>query len=570
MPLYCDPGKRLYVTQFERGAELTHITELCAPKLYALPPFLISHMLAEFQRRQPLQWLGESTIHARDWLEGQVKKFVRRKLNVAFDIEETKLEAERLASISRREKTLPLIKRVISYVGLPMPKGNKKSTDATIANRCYEPKVWRRIIEVNNTRESENCLREVGFIERRSQLYCSDLALSWHRSKLRAQKSYLQSHQVVTPEGEQLNLWEVRERSVSNPALRRAELMTRMRGFEEVAKERGDVAEFVTLTCPSAFHSMLSSGGPNPEYAGFSVRESQAWLSKMWARSRSKFKRKSILVYGFRVAEPHHDGTPHWHMVLFCAPHQVEALRFVLRSHWLSEYAQERGGEAHRIEFKTIDPAQGSATGYISKYVAKNIDGFEVGEDFEANNGGSGDDGGSGSVVGGGEAEALAQAEKSSASVTSARVRAWASLHGIRQFQQVGGPTVTLYREFRRCRDAVNVVPIERARSAADAGEWGGYIGALGGLENCRSGFFSLWTKVTGKKNGYDEERGPQIKGIKCISGERIATHAKQWTIEKIPPSALGPVSITVRGASAVGEPSAWTNSRETSMYGPN
>jgi len=584
--IYVEKDRRIYATGFTRGRELTALPELCAPKLYTLPAFLIDHMLAEYERRQPLQWLGEATIDARAWLTATTDKFVRRKVNVAFDIEETELKAERMAYLSRREKTLPLIKRFADFAGLALPKGNRLSTPRTIANRCYVPKVWRRIIEVSNTRESENCLREVGFIERRSHLYCSDLALSWHRSKMRAQKAYLQNHSAVSTEGEQLNLWEVRERSVSNPALRRAELMTRMRGFEETARELGHVAEFVTLTCPSAFHSMLSAGGANPEYKGFSVRDGQRWLSKMWARSRSKFKRKSMLVYGFRVAEPHHDGTPHWHMVLFCPSHQVEALRLVLKSHWLSEYAHERGGEAHRIEFKTIDPALGSATGYISKYVAKNIDGFEVGRDYESIEAPS-------ELAAGGRTEAAEpqgnRERPSDATQTSARVRAWASLHGIRQFQQVGGPPVGIYRELRRVRTALSVARIESARSAADAGEFAKFIAALGGIAIGRARYLNIWTKQTEKKNGYDEARGPQIKGIVAASGERLRTREKLWTIERIqgeasggagqsfsqaarglaPLPSLGPVSITVRGASAIGEPSAWTNSQETSMYGP-
>src|SRR5271170_1835945 len=217
--------------------------------------------------------------------------------------------------------------------------------------------------------------------------------------------------------------------------------MTRMKGFEDIAKELGHVAEFVTLTTPSKFHSMLSDGTANPKYGGYSPREAQAWLAKMWARSRAKFKRKSILVYGFRIAEPHHDGTPHWHMVLFTLAHLVGDVRAVLTEHWLSDDGAERGALSHRIEFQAIDPAKGSATGYISKYVAKNIDGHEVGEDFEANNTGRGGySGGSASEIRGDEpgqanegSDSLTPASRD-AVTTAARVRAWASLHGIRQF----------------------------------------------------------------------------------------------------------------------------------------
>lgn len=553
--LYIEKDRRVYASAFQRSKSLTPLHEILVPKLDQFPHVVRSHILAEYERRAPLQWQGETQQHARDWLVQIVAKLSRRKLDVAFDVDETATLADRLAALSRREGSIENIKRFASYLGLDTPKGNKNSTPESLARRCFEPKTWRRIIERNHTRSAETCLREMGYVERRANLYCSGQALEWFHGKQRAQTRWLKSHRVVAADGEQLKLWDVQQASVSNPAIRRAELMTRMKGFEDIAKEMGHVAEFITLTAPSKFHSMLSSGGANPQFTRDSPRDAQAWLQKMWARSRAKFKRLSLIVYGFRIVEPHHDGTPHWHMVLFTMAHSVDALRTVLRSHWLSEYGDERGAASHRIEFKAIDPAQGSATGYISKYVAKNIDGHEVGEDFEANT-----ESADGLGTGLGERSDPLEAQKrSDASRTAARVRAWASLHGFRQFQQIGGPGITLYRECRRCRDPIDLAVIEAPRMQADMGNFAGYIRALGGIGE-RNGPLSLWTKVTGQTNQFDEPRRPQIKGIRC-GLFKVATHVRTWSIERVEvkgPDAvqaafselrsdLGPVSITVR-----------------------
>ena len=561
--LYVPPDRR-FALSWTPGPD-TPIPQRIAPRLNELPGFLREQLIQEFDRRQPLKWYGEPGPDAVDWLKAITRKLIRRKVAVAFDVEQTLDRAERLAVASRREKTYPLIERIAKFHSLAMPAGNKESTEQTRANRCYESKTWRRIIDRSQTREAEGMLREIGFVERRSMLYCSDLALEWWHGKQRAQLSYLKSHAVKSDAGEQLSLFEVRQASVSNPAIRRAELMTRMSGFEDIAKSRNHVADFWTLTAPSAYHSMLSSGGPNPAYEGFSVREAQAWLSKMWSRSRSKLARLSILVYGFRIAEPHHDGTPHWHLVLFCLASDRDTVRRVLREHWLSDRGSEPGANQHRTAVKAIDANKGSATGYISKYVAKNIDGFDVGEDFELYEGGVG------------PADAAGNPETKNAGVardatdTAARVRAWASLYGIRQFQQIGGPPVTLYRELRRCRDAVDVVGIERARVPADAGDWAGYVEAVGGIEAGRATVIRLWKERTGECNLYDEVKAPQIRGIESsviasADAGYVDTRLKAWHVVKIYPdsdllrSALGPVSITVRDGLSLADPHGWTN----------
>ncbi len=143
----------------------------------------------------------------------------------------------------------------------------------------------------------------------------------------------------------------------------------------------------------------------------------------------------------FRVAEPHHDGTPHWHLLLFLRPEEVEFATAVFRKHALKEDGYEPGAQ-HRFTVTPIDEKFGSATGYIAKYISKNIDGYGMDGELDDESG---------------------QPVKEMAK----RVRAWASRWNIRQFQQIGGAPVTTWRELRRLgnRELVLHPEIEEARS---------------------------------------------------------------------------------------------------------
>jgi hypothetical protein len=477
----------------------------------------------------------------------------------AFDEQKIRDFAENHARLCGRLPTLEERESFATYAGVEPPQGRAVTKQGALA-RLADPLWWRRQVRKVWTRSSEDGERAIGMVRKGRAPYASDDAVQRRAAQKRRMREWLTNHQAVSDDGATIALEALADGSLANPALRRGELMARSRGFEEIARALGHEAIFVTLTTPSRFHAQLAASGENPNHDGSSVRDGQAWLTKTWARARAKLARAGILTYGFRVAEPHHDGTPHWHFLLFARPDGldrggVSALLAVLLRYALKDSGDEPGAREKRCVAERVDTAKGCPTGYLSKYISKNVDGAGAIKNERSDE----DDSRPINTERGGTVE---------------RVEAWASTHGIRQFAQIGGPTVSLYREARRLRHRVDDPDIEGARILADSGRCGGFITWIGGIACGRRTNLRLERIERGKLNRYGEARPSEIIGLRWASAVAI-TRPCQWRIERKPCSsaslfsALGPVAITVRGASGYNEPAGWTNPQETSQAGP-
>lgn len=352
-----------------------------------------------------------------------------------------------------------MLARAVARAGIRTPEGGTV-TDAGAVARMTDAQWWRRQLRRVHGRELEGAAIGFGFVHRDGQCYASDQTVARRRQQKRRNADVLNETIAINESGDEFTLAELAARSVANPEIRRGELMTRIRGFEEVAAGLGHVADFWTVTCPSRMHMKRVGGGgveDNPAFNGTTPTQAQQYLGRVWGRIRAALARQGTPVYGFRIAEPHHDGTPHWHLLVFFPEAHREAVRAVVRRYALADSPGEAGADKHRFTAIGIDAGKGTAAGYVAKYVAKNIDGYAVEADLFGN-------------------EAV---------TASHRVEAWASTWGIRQFQQVGGPPVGVWRELRRI-PAVRVdidsgATLAAARDAADAGDWRGYVMANGG-----------------------------------------------------------------------------------------
>jgi hypothetical protein len=339
----------------------------------------------------------------------------------------------------------------------------------------------------------------------------------------RRNRGFLEGMEAENDLGQVFSLADLAAVGQSNPDIKRGELNLRSRGFQDWAehhKEDGWQSMFYTITCPSKYHAFHSRGGKNSKYQNLSPIDGQKYLCNVWAKIRAQWARAGVPAFGFRVVEPHHDGTPHWHLLLFIPAEYCKAATLIMRDYACREDFEELASpKAKKARFTAvkIDPSKGSgAAGYIAKYISKNIDGFNVGVDHESGK----------------------------ASVDSAvRAVAWARVWGIRQFQQIGGPPVTVWREARRLACCPAQMPkegqlpllTEQIIDAADVGNWAQFTELMGGAVAPRESRPVKTFYLISQELGKYAEQVKRIKGVVCIGFLfPLISRPRKWVTRRI------------------------------------
>lgn len=419
--------------------------------------------------------------------------------------------------------------------------------------RWLDPKWWARRMRKIWDQYNEHCAILLGKVRKGVSAYVSSQGLQAFIERQRMAAAWLKDMEAYNAQDDIIIcLEDAVKASIANPENRRHELIVRARGFSDVADEMGYMGLFFTWTAPSRFHPWKTvrasqvgrpeSTEENPKHDGSSPRDSQHYISELWKRCRSALdrnlaKRGEFLVadpidyFGFRVVEPHHDGTPHWHLLIWVKPEHQHRLIGILQRYALSHDKGDLERRRHpeskkpysditpRFDWKVMDKEKGGAVGYIVKYIAKNIDGYRVGDE--------------------GDLEA-----ETAATEGARRVRAWASLWGLRQFQPLKGPPVGIWRELRRLpgrlQEAKGIVvaplasPImEECRRYADAVDWKNFTQAMGG-PCCRRDErpLSIHRTAFAEPNQYGE---PQTKlvGVRAADGLIQQTRVGAWVLRK-------------------------------------
>ncbi|NKI74930.1 replication endonuclease [Dickeya sp. CFBP 2040] len=382
--------------------------------------------------------------------------------------------------------------------------------------RLVTPRWWERQLKIQRTRWREALWIASGEVSRAASAFLSRQAWQDIRHRRLATLDFLKSRELEnTRSGERVDLVDKVMASIANPNIRRMELMAMLAGIERYATAHHHMGMLVTLTAPGHYHPTRTRGNnqvlPNTTWMPDcpSPKMTQHYLVKLWSKIRTALKDRKLHIYGLRVVEPHHDGTPHWHMMLYCERAQRQAVVDILRRYVL----QQENSDAVQRLFDCKHINKGGATAYVAKYIAKNIDGYALDGESDHETG---------------------KPLKDMAAAASA----WASLWRIPQFHFIGLPTVGAYRECRRIRSLSLTDSLgeqaEMVRYAADRGDFAAYIEAQGGANVARKHQSVRVARAASERlNAYDEAivRTVGIFSAQCGSEQVFTTRPDEWQI---------------------------------------
>jgi hypothetical protein len=435
----------------------------------------------------------------------------------AFDLSDDELRGfskkcaksvQRLDSLWKSQGTPEtVIRRVFralakrNHIALP----NKETLQESI-NRLTDAAWWRRALR-KRFRAVEYAAIQRGAVHAHAGNYVSDKTMRRAIRDKRRIAELLESLVAINQTtGEILPMDELAEQSLSNPANRRRAMMARIKGIEQHAKTKGQEALFLTITCPSRMHARHHTGASNDRYDGTGPRAAQAYLNRVWRTGLRKLMHDGVSLSGLRVVEPHHDGCPHWHVLVFTAPEHSVSLVETLRAYALRDSPNEPGALERRFKVERIDPAKGSAVGYVAKYVSKSIDGEGV--DFDEETESAGKD-------------------------AAPRIVAWARTWGIRQFQFFGVPPITPTRELYRLK-AIDVPSqgLKAAHQATKANDYGAWLQAC---ETFELNFKSVYSERNSSR--YQDETVQRLQGLTARANDiqlpaSFATRTDEWRVE--------------------------------------
>lgn len=409
-----------------------------------------------------------------------------------FEIDETQVHqlaeilAEILGQLRARDPhvaTIPGFDHVLRFTGIPGPEVTKVAR-------------WFRSAITKNARQLADYFAFMMLqIGRDASPIVSPAVLESRERQIQRQTVYANSHKFVTTaeSGERLS---VKFSDPASNAWRRAsKTYTRLKGLDKFCEKLGLKGFFVTITLPGKYHPNPANGkrswdGSTP------VDAHKVGLQDPWRSVQRRFGESGGKLIGVRVEEPHNDGCPHWHALIYIEPER--------EADFLSRM-QAAFGTGCATKIVAIDRSLSSGASYLTKYINPH---------FSKND----------------DASSLNSPKTKKAALYDAYRATWGS-RSIQYFDIPGSST--LWDELRRVRP--------KSAQFKQLSEDGKRLHDYATSNPPDYGEFLLLLHEMNAGNekriyvlyGQRESGSRFIEGF-FVDGQRIETHQKSWTVESM------------------------------------
>jgi hypothetical protein len=239
--------------------------------------------------------------------------------------------------------------------------------------------------------------------------------LKFCRDKIDAQKSYLSNNFFNTSTGQVKSLLDV---SFSANISERyyAQLSNKINTMSDLAKSQNLKPVFLTITLDGFFRGFLRGDYakwdkqrelqkleyfrhiPNNETYGFlrdkikdrakfTIKDCYNVLAFQWYRYASGYAFKSVKKEGkkfiyLKAAEPHKDGVPHFHVLLWIPQNYFESFKKDFERYFPAPQNHKLITDGNEGDTKGFQTAIHNPVGYIMKYATKSFMDLRIGEDL--------------------------------------------------------------------------------------------------------------------------------------------------------------------------------------------
>ncbi len=231
----------------------------------------------------------------------------------------------------------------------------------TKRKKLESPDIWNRRLKQIKEIGSREIGRIFGFVGGASDNdYISSHTRNFQETKHQSSMAWMET--MVVKNGDvEIPLIDLYTRKQIS---KRASALSWLNGMDEYAGENNLQGAFITITCPSKFH--ISSASADH----YTIEDGHKYLTHMWHGVELLLASRRTKYYGVRAVEPHKDGLPHLHMIIYADEKSLLEIDELLKEKSCEiDNFETTSSDSQRYDFRIIDTELGNPSAYITKHI---------------------------------------------------------------------------------------------------------------------------------------------------------------------------------------------------------